>query len=292
MSGALRGLAACAFVVAAGAAACTLANPLGAYGSGGEAPDASEGGGARARDGGFPDAGSRACPAGVRGGPMASAGTFCIDAHEVTQREYKAFVDAKGSDVSGQPPTCAGNTSYLPGTPAANGCTAAFYNPIGKPDQPIVCVDWCDAFAYCAWAGKRLCGAIGGGSLTSRDYLDPARSQWLFACSVHGIQAYPYGDAYDGKACNGRDYGLAGIVDSGAIASCVGGYAGIFDMSGNVWEWEDACATDAGTTQCRHRGGSFAESSPEKLRCDSGGQVNSALNTFTAGNVGFRCCER
>jgi hypothetical protein len=35
----------------------------------------------------------------------------------------------------------------------------------GSGNFPITNVDWCDAYAYCAGIGKRLCGKIGGGTL-------------------------------------------------------------------------------------------------------------------------------
>lgn len=279
-----------AVAVAATAAACELAYPLGGYG-----PGTADGG--TAGSDGATDAGGdggRACPAApaVRGAPMVTAGTFCVDAHEVTQSEYRDFVEAKQGNVSGQAPECADNTSYVPGTPAANGCDPAFYAPATKPNQPVVCVDWCDAVAYCTWAGKRLCGHVGGGTVSPQEYLDPTRDQWLAACSAGGARAYPYGNDYDASACNGSGFGKGGLVDVGTLSSCSGGYPGLVDMSGNAWEWEDACKPAAdGGIECHLRGGSYAESTAGKLRCDSGGQVNAEARSFFAGNVGFRCCE-
>src|SRR5262249_40663852 len=113
----------------------------------------------------------------------------------------------------------------------------------GPADRPVHAVDWCDAFAYCAWAGKRLCGRIAGGSVDPTFGTDLAsESEWYNACSRGGQHAYPYGDTYDPRACNGLEYG-AGTgpqLPVGSLSSCTGGFAGLFDMSGNVSEWEDS----------------------------------------------------
>ena len=46
----------------------------------------------------------------------------------------------------------------------------------------------------------------------------------------------------------------------GTVSKCVGGYAGVFDLSGNVFELEDSCnSLDAGATaKGVSRGGSYA----------------------------------
>src|SRR6185295_16488134 len=128
------------------------------------------------------------------------------------------------------------------------------FAPDKRPKFPVVCVDFCDAFAYCALVGKRVCGAIGGGRGRFGSATDATSSQWFAACSGGGKHAYPYGDTYEGSACNGIDKG-GNLVDTGSIATCVGGYPGLFDMSGNVYEWEDACTGEQGTTVCHVRGG-------------------------------------
>jgi formylglycine-generating enzyme required for sulfatase activity len=289
-------------VLAIGAAACSLAYPLGRYEGTSPAASAADGAigdGEATDDGGVVvgveaggDAGASACP-DAAGGPMVPSAGFCIDVHETTQREYEDFVNAN-VPVATQAAVCSANATFAPGvgaTAAANGCAPSFFSPATKPSKPVVCVDWCDALAYCAWAGKRLCGRIGGGSVGAQEYLDVTRDQWFSACTRGGAHPYPYGDAFDDQACNGAGFGANALVDVGSIAKCVGGFDGIFDMSGNAWEWEDACSPADGGVACRLRGGSFGESTAGKLRCDSNAQVNSEAIDFMGGNVGFRCCE-
>ena len=116
--------------------------------------------------------------------------TFCIDTTEVTRAEYRDFLLATAGDAAGQRATCAWNDSFAP---AARGCPVSTFQPETQGDRPVVCIDWCDAVAYCAWAGKRLCGQIGGGSLPGffGGAFDPARSQWHAACTRNGARAYP-----------------------------------------------------------------------------------------------------
>jgi formylglycine-generating enzyme required for sulfatase activity len=207
---------------------------------------------------------------------MVDVGPFCIDATEVTQQEYAAFVADKGGDVGDQPPACSWNHDFAPRPDVANG-----------PSLPAVGIDWCDAVAYCAWAGKRLCGKIGGGSVpdttAARD--DPAVDEWFYACSEGGQRAYPYGASYDAEACVGE--GAPGAEPAGTRARCQGGFGGIFDMSGNVWEWEDSCDESG---NCANRGGALQHSGTA-LSCAFAATVYTRPRTESPGDTGFRCCD-
>jgi formylglycine-generating enzyme required for sulfatase activity len=210
------------------------------------------------------------CPVGR--GPSSvrvrfDGGTFCVDSTEVTNTQYAAFVTAKGSDTSGQPAVCATNTSYAPTMPAQ-----------GVDDAPVAFVDWCDARAYCEWAGKRLCGTRVDAQVT--------RDEWFTACSHDGTRAYPYGNTYDPNACNSNGR-FGKPIAVGTLPGCVGGYDGIFDMSGNLSEWEDACTSG---DLCPHRGGAYYSNDPTtpKVECSSAGNI-ARLDTFS--DVGIRCCS-
>jgi formylglycine-generating enzyme required for sulfatase activity len=159
-------------------------------------------------------------------------------------------------------------------------------------------VNWCDAYMYCAWAGKRLCGNPDGGSSDPNNANNPVIDEWYRACShnADGLHVYPYGLTYDASACNGADYDAQSPLRS--LSTCQGGYPGIFDMSGNVIEWEDSCtptptSPDAGDTSgasdfCNVRGGSFL-STGSQITCDLGILVQ----RWGGGNDnGFRCCSR
>ncbi len=220
---------------------------------------------------------------------MVNIGSFCIDSTEVTADQYMQFLTAKGGDVSGQPLACASwNRSFVPvGWPSGAGA------------QAVSGVNWCMAFMYCAWAGKRLCGSPSGGPVDPLGYDDPAKSEWFHACSHNqdGLHTYPYGNAYDTSACNGSDYHDAGQgLPVTSLPSCQGGYPGLFDMSGNINEWEDSCypsAPDSGgptgpNDACLVRGGSFLYK-PAELRCDFAVR---APRNFLAGDVGIRCCSK
>jgi formylglycine-generating enzyme len=219
-------------------------------------------------------------------------GGFSIDATEVTQNQYAAWL-ATSPSTSGQPASCSFNTDFTPSYPTWPDPTYGHH--------PVVYVDWCDAYAYCKAVGKRLCGKIGGGALPYGDYGDVSKSQWYRACSSGGVRNYPYGgdpsvsttDGYDGGACGGDDAYWGMERDVAILAGCqssVAGYEGIHDLSGNVWEWEDSCATESGGTDlCRERGGSGRDH-VLPMRC-LGGLSYAAPRSATWDLTGFRCCS-
>ncbi len=206
---------------------------------------------------------------------------FCIDSHEVSQQAYSAWLSSS-PDPSSQTGTCDSNDSYDPDLVA---CSGGSYTPAVTPELPVTCVDWCDAKAYCLAMDKRLCGALAGGSASFQQHADPGESQWMRACSAAGSRVYPYGDVYEQDRCNGSDYG-AGAPVEGAFLECVGGVTGLYDMSGNVGEWEDSCNGPAPVFPCRVRGGSYLEGA-EDLRCDT---AREAKRRDVMADVGFRCC--
>jgi sulfatase modifying factor 1 len=208
---------------------------------------------------------------------MVKAAGFYIDSTEVTNGQYAVFEAAKNGDTSGQAAACAWNTSYDPALdPSA---------PMPSGKQPVTNVDYCDAAAYCAWADKRVCGAINGATLTLPQLADPTISQWFEACAGPKGQAYPYGTTYESGYCNDTS-GSGALVDVGTESKCQGYYPGLFDMLGNAREWTSACEGTSGKADaCETIGGSY-------LATTSCGQSGLAGRDLQAPELGFRCCSK
>ena len=212
---------------------------------------------------------------GVHPGPrmidLGDPARICIDSTEVTVAQYAAFV--AGTKTS------------------SAGCLGHDYRPTaGVPtdaDAPATGVDWCDAFDYCRWAGKRLCGSFAGGAVAPGSVFDPAVDEWFYACQNGAAKlAYPYGVSYVSGAC--VDDSATGPSLVGSRASCRGAsppYDALLDMSGNVAEWEDAC--DASMVSCQLRGGYYSSPAAD-LAC---GGNNSVPPTLRNNEIGFRCCS-
>lgn len=177
-------------------------------------------------------------PAPIRITPPAASGVkgFGIDPTEVSRAEYVAFLQTRPS-VAGQPAICAINNSFLPGIWPDVGDWPWFE----RPNRPAL-VDWCDAAAYCRWAGGHLCGALGAGTLAPGDVGAPSKDAWAYACTSGGTRQFPYGDTVDAAACAPLSFPYADVGTSAKCTSDVAGFSGVFDLAGNASEWLDACS--------------------------------------------------
>jgi len=218
-------------------------------------------------------------PTQILAGSKAGGTQFYIDSTEVTNEQYAAFLSARGADTSGQRPECDWNKSYQPAA------------AIGDDKRPAVNVDFCDAAAFCDWAGERLCGDLSGGPLaiTSPNLFDPTKSQWYLACAGPDKAVYPYGNDFKDGYCN--EYpGNGQMANAGEFTQCAGHYPGVLDLVGNAAEWIDSCVDDPGGDHsldtCELMGGSFLR---DDYDCST--NFNSPRND-TAAVFGFRCCSK
>jgi formylglycine-generating enzyme len=275
-------------------------DPGGSAGSGG---GGAGGGGSGSGGGGSGGAPPKSCPVNLEGPAMIEVlnvdnSIYCIDRTEVPNEDYAAFL-ATNPGTANQSAACSWNNSFLPDTSNTCATGTGVYDPVARPRMPVSCIDWCDAKRYCEWAGKRLCGNTGGGSNPPQDYDSAEDSQWYRACSRAGSRLFPYGNQYQSTYCNGVDSPYFHPAQVAIAVNCDGGYSGIFDMSGNVAEWEDSCSANAGAgDSCLIRGGSLqdAETTVPSLLCNDsvmGDQTPSSVSATRSTKdefIGFRCC--
>jgi len=187
---------------------------------------------------------------------------FWMDATEVTNEQFAAFVDAtsyvtvaektpRAEDYPGAPPDklVAGSVvftpppnpvpldqylrwwSYIPGADWRHP-EGPSSNLGGREKHPVVHISWDDAVAYAKWAGKRL----------------PTEAEWEFAArGGRDREPYIWGDELtpDGKYLANIFEGefphlntaLDGYTHTAPVGSFAANRFGLFDMAGNVWEW-------------------------------------------------------
>ncbi len=168
---------------------------------------------------------------------------FYLGRYPVTNEEYGRFLQANPKTKE---PEYWGNRQF------------------NQSRQPVVGVAWDDARRFAEWAGGRL----------------PTEAEWEYACRAGTATPYWWGNEIGTNRANGNG---SGSQWSGKQTSPVGSFApnpfGLYDTSGNVWEWTqdrwhddyrgapaDSSAWEAGDEARRViRGGSWYFE-PEALR--------------------------
>lgn len=224
--------------------------------------------------------------------PVPSGGTYGIDAFEVSRTQYETWLETSPTPAGALiGPGCAWNTDLRPDA----ACVAAGFDCTGAgcAQRPQTCVDWCDAYAYCAAVGKRLCGRYAGDSaLPMGSFSDASVSPWYNACSSGGMFLYPTGDSSRtaDAECNFTDRGASADVESlTGCQSSVPGYEGVLALTGNVREWLNGCTSNtAMDARCLAVGGAYLDNDAFEGQCN---YPNDLPRTFANASTGFRCCE-
>ncbi|MGB7207171.1 MAG: formylglycine-generating enzyme family protein [Pyrinomonadaceae bacterium] len=228
---------------------------------------------------------------------------FFIDEHEVTVAQFDEFVKATGYSTEAERYGWSGVFDFASGewkrVDGADWRHPEGGNSAATPNEPVCQISWNDANEYAKWAGKRL----------------PTEAEFEFAARGGLIgKEYAWGDELrpDGKPAANWWQGVFpekntnedGFLSRAPVESFPANGYGLYDMTGNVWEW---CSDRFGDDYYQNspwrepkgpatgderviRGGSFlcAENfcSNYRVAGRSRSTPDSGLN-----NLGFRCAR-
>lgn len=190
--------------------------------------------------------------------------------------------------IERNPGACAGNSMPIPFRGSA---------PIPSPGSAPVQVSGSAAGAA---GGKTVCmdlyewpdsdGAVPRAFVNQKEAADSCKSvgkrlctepEWREACQGPDKEAYPYGGRYNENHCPAKE---AAAARSGRFPVCRS-YYGVYDMTGNLWEWTSTSAPDPDFFMVA--GGNWTAGNAATC----GYSKFSFYPTVRYPFVGFRCCQ-
>ena len=216
---------------------------------------------------------------------------FAIGRCEVTIAEFEQFVKETGYVLQNRLDEWQARKTIL----ADNGCYdySKFVSWFVSPDiqnYPVSCIRWEDAVAYSHWLSEK----------TGIHYRLPTEAEWEFAARAGTESDYFWGDSPSKDFANGGNNRSVWPDDNFDARSPVASFKpngwGLYDVSGNVWEWTADCwyenfrtsvnngesfntKIDDQPCQRVRRGGSFFSESVE-LKMTARGYLDDGLTGF------------
>ena len=139
---------------------------------------------------------------------------FYMGKYQVTNADYKAFLDASGYDGSGD-----AGSDYL----------KHFSGKSDMPTEgnyPIVWVSWKNCVAFCQWTSEA----------TGARVQLPTEAQWEYACRAGSTTEYGFGDS-ESKLGDYAWYDENSGDETHPVGEKKPNEWGLYDLHGNVWEW-------------------------------------------------------
>jgi formylglycine-generating enzyme required for sulfatase activity len=195
---------------------------------------------------------------------------FWIDQTEVTNKQYRACVDAGTCE----PPSSSKSYTH-----------PSYYRNSDFDNYPVLYVSWDKANRYCeVWAGGDL----------------PTEAQWEKAARGTDERMYPWGNDAPNKDLLNYYQNIGDTIEVGKYPDGKSPY-GAYDMAGNVWEWVndyyqsdyyavlgDGASNPVGPESGQYRvlrGGSWSSDS-YIVRTAS---LSRSVPSDAYGSLGFRC---
>ena len=168
---------------------------------------------------------------------------FYMGKYEITNAQFVKFLNEKGNQSEGTVEWINLSGNYEDEKCRIVQSGSNFSVVSGYDNYPVIYVSWYGAKAYCTWLASK----------TGKSYRLPTEAEWEYAAgngSRHTKYSWGNGDPSVQKGGNVADETMKkklnyaifdGYTDGYVYTAPVGTFAandfGLYDMTGNVWEW-------------------------------------------------------